>query len=108
MLVLSFLLSFSIFFQEISPVSSEFKAGKSIWESPELQPAMNNLATSFTAAKRKLLASRITNGLSAKAGQFPHGVAMLIDVDFVCGGSFLSSRWILTVRIIRKSLALQI
>ncbi|XP_055842717.1 serine protease SP24D-like [Episyrphus balteatus] len=40
--------------------------------------------------------SRIFGGKDAEVGQFPHQVALYIAGDFTCGGSIISSRYILT------------
>jgi hypothetical protein len=40
---------------------------------------------------------RITNGCSPAArGQFPWQVALIIDNAWFCGGSLISSRWVLS------------
>jgi len=39
---------------------------------------------------------RITNGIIAAPCQFPWQAALLIDQTNFCGGSLISSRWILT------------
>jgi secreted trypsin-like serine protease len=39
---------------------------------------------------------RITNGLSAHRGQFPWQVALIINGGTFCGGSLISSLWVLT------------
>lgn len=39
---------------------------------------------------------RITNGYTAARGQFPWQVALIIDDGGLCGGSLISSGWILT------------
>ena len=39
---------------------------------------------------------RITGGSTASRGQFPWQVALLIDNAYFCGGSVISSRWVLT------------
>jgi secreted trypsin-like serine protease len=39
---------------------------------------------------------RITNGIVAAPGQFPWQVALIIDNMYFCGGSLISSKWILT------------
>jgi secreted trypsin-like serine protease len=41
-------------------------------------------------------ANRITGGSFAARGQFPWQVALIIDVSFFCGGSLISSLWVLT------------
>jgi secreted trypsin-like serine protease len=43
-------------------------------------------------AKRK----RIAGGHIAIAGQFPHQVSLLIDETWLCGGSLIEQRWVLT------------
>jgi secreted trypsin-like serine protease len=42
------------------------------------------------------LSLRITNGYTAYHGQFPWQVALFIDKSAFCGGSLISSQWILT------------
>jgi secreted trypsin-like serine protease len=39
---------------------------------------------------------RITGGSTASRAQFPWQVALVIDDSYFCGGSVISSRWILT------------
>jgi secreted trypsin-like serine protease len=39
---------------------------------------------------------RITNGLTASRGQFPWQVALIINGASFCGGSIISSQWVLT------------
>ena len=39
---------------------------------------------------------RITGGSTASRGQFPWQVALIIDNAYFCGGSVISSRWVLT------------
>jgi secreted trypsin-like serine protease len=39
---------------------------------------------------------RITDGSNAARGQFPWQVALIIDNAYLCGGSLISSRWVLT------------
>lgn len=39
---------------------------------------------------------RITNGYIAKRGQFPWQVALIVSESSFCGGSLISSQWILT------------
>jgi secreted trypsin-like serine protease len=41
-------------------------------------------------------ANRITGGSPAARGQFPWQVALIIDNAYFCGGSLISSRWVLT------------
>ncbi len=41
-------------------------------------------------------AQLITGGSTASRGQFPWQVALLIDNAYFCGGSVISSRWVLT------------
>jgi len=41
-------------------------------------------------------ANRITNGLTATGAQFPWQVALTIDGAGFCGGSLISSLWVLT------------
>jgi secreted trypsin-like serine protease len=41
-------------------------------------------------------ASRITNGNTAARGQFPWQAALVIDGAYFCGGSLISSLWVLT------------
>jgi len=43
-------------------------------------------------AKRK----RIAGGHFAISGQFPHQVSLLIDEIWLCGGSLIDTRWVLT------------
>jgi len=38
----------------------------------------------------------ITNGLTAYRGQLPWQVAVIKDNPFFCGGSLISSQWVLT------------
>jgi secreted trypsin-like serine protease len=40
--------------------------------------------------------NRITGGSTAARGQFPWQVALTIDNSWFCGGSLISSRWVLT------------
>jgi secreted trypsin-like serine protease len=44
---------------------------------------------------------RITNGLTAVRGQFPWQVAIVFDNTFLCGGSLISSEWVLSVAFCR-------
>ena len=39
---------------------------------------------------------RITGGRTASRGQFPWQVALIIGGSGLCGGSLISSRWVLT------------
>jgi secreted trypsin-like serine protease len=39
---------------------------------------------------------RITGGSAASRAQFPWQVAITIDNAYFCGGSLISSRWVLT------------
>jgi secreted trypsin-like serine protease len=39
---------------------------------------------------------RITGGTTASRGQFPWQVALIIDDTWFCGGSVISSEWVLT------------
>jgi len=39
---------------------------------------------------------RITGGYTASRGQFPWQVAIIIDNSNFCGGSLISSLWVLT------------
>jgi len=41
-------------------------------------------------------ANRITGGSTAARGQFPWQVALIIDNAYFCGGSLISSLWVLT------------
>jgi len=41
-------------------------------------------------------ANRITGGSPANRGQFPWQVALIVDVAWFCGGSLISSLWVLT------------
>jgi len=41
-------------------------------------------------------ANRITGGSPAARGQFPWQVAIIIANAYFCGGSLISSRWVLT------------
>jgi len=41
-------------------------------------------------------ANRITNGSPAARGQFPWQVAIIIELTWFCGGSLISSQWVLT------------
>jgi secreted trypsin-like serine protease len=38
----------------------------------------------------------ITNGIIAAPCQFPWQVAVIIDNTYFCGGSLISSQWVLT------------
>jgi len=40
--------------------------------------------------------NRITGGSSAARGQFPWQVALINDGSWFCGGSLISSQWVLT------------
>lgn len=86
------------FSQNLFQGKFNFDGVKSIWQSPDLQPALNLLSLKSEVSVHKALTSRITRGNFASPGQFPHSVVMVIDVEWICGGSILSSRWILTVR----------
>jgi len=39
---------------------------------------------------------RITNGIPAAPCKFPWQVALIIDDNYFCGGSLISSQWVLT------------
>jgi secreted trypsin-like serine protease len=39
---------------------------------------------------------RITNGIPAPQYKFPWQVALIIDNMYFCGGSLISSKWVLT------------
>jgi secreted trypsin-like serine protease len=39
---------------------------------------------------------RITGGSTASRGQFPWQVALIVENSWFCGGSLISSRWIVT------------
>jgi secreted trypsin-like serine protease len=41
-------------------------------------------------------ANRITGGTFAARGQFPWMAALIIDVSYFCGGSLISSLWVMT------------
>jgi len=41
-------------------------------------------------------ANRITNGSTATRAQFPWQVALIVDGAGFCGGSLISTRWVLT------------
>nr|CAD7407042.1 unnamed protein product [Timema cristinae] len=40
--------------------------------------------------------SRIVNGNQASRGQFPHQAALYLDGRSFCGGSLISTTWVLT------------
>lgn len=91
-----------LFLSAISVLSKDLtinlKTVKSIWDSPELQPALKHFSSKNSKNLNRIFSSRIVRGKSSKPGQFPHYVAMYVDDQWLCGGSVLSSRWILTVR----------
>jgi secreted trypsin-like serine protease len=39
---------------------------------------------------------RIAGGHAAIAGQFPYQVSLFIDETWLCGGSLIDTRWVLT------------
>jgi len=46
-------------------------------------------------------ANRITGGSPATRGQFPWQAAIIINVSWFCGGSLISSQWVLTSALCR-------
>jgi len=49
-----------------------------------------------TPVSLKEKGNRITNGSTATRAQFPWQVALIIDDTSFCGGSLISSLWVLT------------
>jgi Trypsin len=94
-IVLSFVFSVALA-QTLKPLDFDHKSLRSIWESPELQPALKNLAPNLAAEVNK--GGRILNGSPARPGQFPYHVLLVIDNAWWCGGSIIKPNWILTVK----------
>ena len=92
---------FILFLSTISAFSKDATLNsrkiKTIWESPQLQPALKHLSPKNIKNVNEILSPRIVRGKISKPGQFPHYVAMLVDDQWLCGGSILSARWVLTV-----------
>lgn len=87
------LLTTAAFAQEAKPLDFDWTQLKDIWESPELQPTAKRLFPNYDLKR----GGRIINGVPAAVGQFPHHVLLVIDNAYWCGGSLLSSYWVLTV-----------
>jgi hypothetical protein len=72
---------------------------RSVWESPELQPALAYIQANSKVNRSKLSHhSRIINGKRANLGDFPFHVLVETDFRWQCGGSLISEVWVLTVR----------
>lgn len=82
-----------------SGFSINFENVKDIWDSAELKPALKHLKLHIVRSFGRKLTSRIIQGQVARDGQFPHSVVMFIDDHWLCSGSIMNSRWILTVNI---------
>lgn len=93
-IVLSVLFSVALA-QVLQPLDFDHTKLRNIWESPELQPALKNLAPKIGAEESR--GGRIINGSPASPGQFPYHVLLVIDGAWWCGGSIIKPNWILTV-----------
>jgi hypothetical protein len=91
------LLFFSFFSSKIVQVSHILNL-RSVWESPELQPAFAYI-NSNSKSNRSTQHSRIIKGKLANLGEFPFHVLVEADSKWFCGGSLIKPEWILTVRI---------
>jgi len=78
-----------------TPFDFDWRDLKDIWESPELQPALKNIAPHYDKIKDKT-GGRIVGGELASLGQFPFHVLLIIDGGYWCGGSLLNANWVLT------------
>jgi hypothetical protein len=96
--VLSCLLSVALA-QVLRPLGFDHTKIRNIWESPELQPALQNLSPKVAAEVSR--GGRILNGNLARPGQFPYHVLLVIDYAWWCGGTIIKPNWILTVKKIR-------
>lgn len=87
--------------QILQPLDFDWKELKPISESPEFEPALNfidqNLIRDSTTSTSANLSSRIVGGKFSNAGQFPHHVQLILDSKYLCGGSLIDAKWILTV-----------
>uniref|UniRef100_A0A2K6V597 Serine protease 48 n=1 Tax=Saimiri boliviensis boliviensis TaxID=39432 RepID=A0A2K6V597_SAIBB len=54
------------------------------------------LLLGISVCGRPVYSSRITGGQDAAAGRWPWQVSLHLDNNFICGGSLVSERWILT------------
>lgn len=95
--------------QDLHPFDINMEDIKSIWESPELQPALEKIKLAFPDVEDfddsedshdsdDVPQSRIAGGQIALPGQFPHYVMVYLDSAYLCGGSLLLANWVLTVR----------
>lgn len=75
------------------------KSLKNVWESPELQPALENLRSRYKGNMefREKKFPRILDGKKAKYGDFPYYFLLELDNNYHCGGSLIKPYWILTV-----------
>lgn len=103
---MKFVIAFSLFMtlvrgQDLQPFDFNIKDTKSIWESPELQQAVEEIKSSLKIPEEENIEpvqSRIIGGYFALPGQFPHHVLLNLDSVYICGGSLLNANWVLTVR----------
>lgn len=93
--VLSVLFSIA-FAQDFESFDFDLTKFKNIWESPKLQPALKNFIPKVRVGANR--GSRIINGFLASPGQFPYYVVLIIDMEYLCGGSIIKPDWILTVQ----------
>jgi len=77
------------------PFDFDMKAVKDIWEAPQLQAALENIAPKVDPQVR----GRIVGGDIAAIGQFPFSVLLVLTdgiASYWCGGSLIDSHWVLT------------
>ena len=94
-LILSSVLLSVAFAQVLKPLEFDHAKIRDIWESPELQPALQNISPKLAAEVGR--GGRILNGTRASAGQFPYHLLLVIDSAWWCGGSLIKANWVLTV-----------
>jgi len=88
------LLCSAVLAQVTQPFNYNVKDLKYIWESPRLQPAVNNITAHHGINKNAN--ERIIGGSFASLGQFPFHVLTIIDGQWWCGGSIINQYWVLT------------
>lgn len=81
--------------QLLQPFDVNMQDIKSIWESPDLQPALTKINSFINNGN---IVHRIVGGDFALPEQFLHHVLLHLESAYICGGSLLNANWILTVR----------
>lgn len=101
------LLSSVVLAQVPQPLDFDWRNLKDIWEHPRLQPGRRSIESRLGISKRppttRNSLERIVGGNNATLGQFPHYVLTVIDGEWWCGSSLVSSNYALTVSISGKN-----